>query len=504
MNESTFISSATVSSPPRLPGSGDTQGYVPVSWMAVAAAAVSGLFVLILVFSTYTAFTTRRPLVLPELLVLPAIAIVLSFAARRLINNSEGTRTGLLYGIDLVNTSWWLAVIGGLGYAAYLFAIDYSIRRDGEAEIQRWLEHLTTAEGDPEVNFNRAFLRTLEPGRRTGLRPENTQQLRSEFRDPYTQFRQCDLVRLCSRNRGVCQVNITGVRNWSSRPWGVECEFSATLTCPEGVFPLSIPVKGMEPTTAAEAAAGRQWAVVIPANGYIIRDKVQYTDYGVLLAALEMSGGKFGRDFITASVQGPHIQHYLYHRTIAPLEQSELWEEQARASLSRMALVGGPAGPLPFFTRDSFAYYRDKFLTLPNEGIPSPEQKNLFRTIWYGSGLLPPGSRLRNSPDTQDILMVYADRVEVQVPCELPFPGAGAASLAAARGRLIVVSRDPALLEKLRQLREQARPGQLASNATLGQILQEDFRWRVVRLESDMYRIMPTRAMPGEPGAEVP
>ncbi|MCX8140615.1 MAG: hypothetical protein N3E46_13115, partial [Gemmataceae bacterium] len=87
---------------PSLPATTDTSDYVPVSWMAVAAALVAAAFVFTLLFAAYTAFTTRRPLVLPELLVLPAIAIVLSFAARRLIQNSEGTRTGLLYGVDLV------------------------------------------------------------------------------------------------------------------------------------------------------------------------------------------------------------------------------------------------------------------------------------------------------------------------------------------------------------------------------------------------------------------
>jgi hypothetical protein len=491
------------SPPPSLPATTDTQDYVPVSWMAVASALVAAVFALSLLFAAYTAFTTRRPLVLPELLVLPVIAIVLSFAARRMIQNSEGTRTGLLYGVDLVNSSWWLAVVGGLVYAAYLFAIDFSIRRDGETELQRWLGLLISAEGDAEVNVNRAFIRTLEPGRRSGLRPENSQQLRSEFRDPYTQFLQCDLVRVCNRNRGQCQVAVTSVRNWSSRPWGVECEFGATLTCPEGVFPLSIPVKGLEPTTPAEAAVGRQWAVVIPANGYIIRDKVQYTRYGALIAALEVSGSQFGRQFISVSSQGPHIQHYLFQRTIGPLEKSEFWEQLAKDTLARQALAGGPSGPLPFITEESTQFFRDKFLTLLNAGIPSAEQKALFQTIWSSFGLLPPQSRLRNSPDTQDILLIYPDRVEVHVPCELPFPGIGAASMAAARGRLVVISRDRTLLQQLQELREAAQPGR-ETFATPTEFLSQDFHWRITRLESDLYRITPTRAMPGEPSLDTP
>ena len=81
--------------------------------------------------SVSSAFLAKKPLVQAELLALPAIGVVLCFAARRVIRNSEGTRTGE----NLANTAWWICVIAGLGYAAYLLAIDFAIRRDAKAEL---------------------------------------------------------------------------------------------------------------------------------------------------------------------------------------------------------------------------------------------------------------------------------------------------------------------------------------------------------------------------------
>src|SRR5262245_39841596 len=111
---------------PALASTADTVPYVPVSWMAVAAITVAGLFVIVLVLLAFSALLANNPRVQPELLALRALGIVLGFAARRVIRNSEGTRTGE----NLANMAWWISLVAGLGYAAYLLAIDYSVRRD--------------------------------------------------------------------------------------------------------------------------------------------------------------------------------------------------------------------------------------------------------------------------------------------------------------------------------------------------------------------------------------
>jgi hypothetical protein len=94
---------AEPTSAPALPSTADPIPYVPISWMAVAAITVASLFVGLLIVLGLSAFLAKKPLIQPELLALPAVGIVLSFAARRVIRNAEGTRTGE----SLVNRAWW-------------------------------------------------------------------------------------------------------------------------------------------------------------------------------------------------------------------------------------------------------------------------------------------------------------------------------------------------------------------------------------------------------------
>src|SRR5437879_3514558 len=115
---------------PALASTADQTPYLPISWMAVAADTAAGLFLTALTALGIAAFWGKKPLIIPELLILPVIGGVLSFAARRMIRNSEGTRTGERQ----ANAAWWTCVVVGLGYAAYLFAIDYSIRREARTE----------------------------------------------------------------------------------------------------------------------------------------------------------------------------------------------------------------------------------------------------------------------------------------------------------------------------------------------------------------------------------
>src|SRR5262249_55429928 len=150
-------------------------------------------FVGLLVLFGGFAFANKKPLLMTELLVLPAVAIVLSFAARRLIKNSEGTRTGENYAA----IAWWEAVVGGLCYIAYLFAIDFAINRDAKGEMQKWMEYISKSEGDDVAN---AFKRTVHPGARQNL---NAGEIRSRYRDEFLRFSNSDLLRIAQRNKGA-------------------------------------------------------------------------------------------------------------------------------------------------------------------------------------------------------------------------------------------------------------------------------------------------------------
>jgi hypothetical protein len=235
---------------PSLPSTADTTPYVPVSWMAVAAIGVAAAFAVTLLALGVVAFTSKKPLLEDWLLAMPVIAIVLSFAARRVIRNSEGTRTGE----NLAIYAWWTALVLGLCYVAYLFAIDFAIRRDARGEIEKWMALVTRGDDD---DLFRAFHRTLPPGGRQGINPDDKHQMQIRFRDELLVFRTCDLLKLAQRNKDEFEFT-SGAVTWSYKPGMVDCLLHGTVKCPEGTFPVLIPLKGMEGVTGAEGGGGRQ------------------------------------------------------------------------------------------------------------------------------------------------------------------------------------------------------------------------------------------------------
>jgi hypothetical protein len=498
---------------PTLASTADPTPYVPVSWMAVSAMVVSGLFLaLLIIFIVSDIFSVKKPLLGDKLLILPAIGLVLSFAARRMIRNSEGTRSGE----KLASLAWWISVLSGAGYATYLFTIDYAVRREAGNKAEAWVYNLINDDpNDPEHKLlGLAFISTLDPDRRQGIL--KTEQIESQYRDSYLAFRQIDIVRMIRRNRGECQFVPGGVKEWIERPNGVDCLFSGTMKCLEGSFVIEIPMKGLETQNPnSKAAGGREWMLAIPGSGVFAQDRSLRTPYGWMLETLERSGNEYGKDFMAATGPGmathvfadPSLRRFTngfgvgpnafpiaYHRMIAPESRKDYWESAVDASFGRWALCGGLAAIAPFRTSESSKYLEDSFFKLPGGDEPTLEQKNQFRKAWNTLGLIPPGSRMRNNPDRYSTLAVKEQVIEVQLPCELPLPGEEVTGI---RCRLVITCNEPAVLEELKRFRDSAK----SDTETLSppdSMRYRKFNWRIVRLESDLRPFV--AAQPQRPG----
>lgn len=479
---------------PALPSTADETPYVPVSWMAVGAALFAGLFVLIILLAGYSAFRERKPLILPELLLLPVLGIVFSFTARKMIRNSEGTRTGVLQSVDLVKAAWWTALIGGLAYSAYLLGVDFSIRRDAAGEVDKWMGYVL------KDDVNRAFLRTLEAGQRSGLNPDNTSDLIARFRSEYLSFAQLDVVRLARRNPGACTFSTTRVKDWVYKPGAIECVVSGTFKCPEGAFPVDIALRGAEAGVKSEGGAGRQWSVSPSPTGYVVRDQITFTPYGWRVIDLERSAVGTARAFIERSTLGHGMRALLYQTMMKPDADPELWDRVSLVARARVWVGLDPLAVLPL-TPDYAAYTQSELYRLPGGGEPSTTQKGQFLRAWAENGVLATGRRLTNNEkiESHAEVSVTDAAVEVRVPCEVPLPGAVAGGLSAARGRVLVVCTEPDILADLKRLRADANP-----DATTGtpppDFGKRAFKWRVVRVESDMYEVQINPQGPGAPG----
>lgn len=475
---------------PVLTPTADTNPYVSVSWVAVGAMAAADLFVFLLLALGTVAFREKKPLLMPELLVLPLVAIVLSFAAKRLIQNSEGTRTGILdkgaVRVDLVKSSWWIAVVGGLGFAAYLFAIDYSVRRDAAIKAEEWAGH---ALNDDPDKTGWAFLRTLDPGRRAAIGADDLARIEAEFGPAYLAFKQADLILLARRNPGACQFGSGVVKEWVYQPGLTKCAFGGVVRCPEGLFPVEFEMRGTEGGAKADVTkaemVGRQWSVTYqPGQKFILQDKATRTPYGWRVAELEVSAGQAARQFLDISAGSPGMRAYAYQILITPTPDPALID---RANAASHARVFGFDTPLAFtWTPDYVPYMQNQFVRLRDGGEPSGEQKELFLKTWNESGLLPVGRRIKDNEklDSQSTFAVTDVAVEVRVPCEVPLYGSGTA----ARGRLVLVCSEPDVLAEVKKLRAEANPDQGTATPP-PDFGKRPFRWRVARVETDLREV---------------
>ena len=465
-----------------LPSTADAAPYVPVSWAAAAAASVAGVFLLTLLAFGYFAFANKKPLLMEQMLVLPAVALVLSFAARRMIRNSEGTRTGLLYGVDLVNAAWWLALVLGLCYVAYLFAIDRAITRDARGEADRWMGLI--AKGTDDDNLL-AFHRTLPIGTRQSVSPNDRYQLQAAKRDELLAFENSDLLRLAQRNRGAFEYAPGGV-TWKYTPGSIDCTATGTATCPEGTFPLLIPLKGREGVTGgAGGGAGRQWEIVRPpGGGFIDQRAATRTAYGWLLLVLEVDGGGHGKGFVSLLAAGPGSRAYAYRAFVVPGGDRPGWGAVAADPFTQFAF----AIPAQALGDAGYAdYMANQFYKLPGGGEPSPDQKTKFAAAWDAQGLRPAGEKLKDAGgaaiDKDDVIALTDAAVEVRVPVEIPLPNPG--KLQVARGRVVVACTDAALLAELKALKASANPSQGTASPSEDMVRRKAV-WRVVRVESDL------------------
>ncbi|VTR92314.1 unnamed protein product [Gemmata massiliana] len=485
---------------PTLPSTADATPYVPISWTAVAAAVAAWKFAIALLLLGIFAFISKKPLLMQELLILPVIAVVLSFAARRIIRNSEGTRTGE----GLANAAWWASLVLGLGYVAYLFAIDYSVRRDAANEVERWVGQVRD---DKVVG---AFYTTLPPGQRQGVSRNDTSLIEMRFRDELLMFRNSDLMRLALRNKGEGEFKYdsVGVADWSYKPGAIDCAFSGTVTCPEGKFPLMVQLKGIEGVTASEGGGGgRQWMVVRPqGGGFIQQDKVERTGYGWLLVLLEINGGSFGKGFIEYVNSGPFTQPFAYQGFVV---EGGVPAEAVGASRNGTAVLASfvPLGVAAAGQGGCTRHMADHVFKLPGGGEPSSGQKEKFLASWNAQGVFEAGRRLKDAgggvPDKDVILKVGDTAVEVYLPIEIPIQNTtGRAETA--RGKVVVACKDPALLAELKARKASAAGEKPTSNPPQELAQWVNIPWRVVRIESDLNPVSMHQASPGGPGGGPP
>lgn len=477
--------------------------YAPLSWLAVLSLVVAVVFVVVLLAVGWLSYKAGQPLLERWLFIFPAVGIFLAFIARRQIRNAEGAATGE----GFANAGWWICVVVGACYFAFLTATEWAIRSEAERVTVQWAEKF--GQGNPDDALDTAvrdaFAKTLDPGSPVA---GNTQAMYvPQNALPYTSFRSSPLVVVWARNRDTAQFVPNGLKEWNLSPDGkLTCTVAATLKCAEGEFPVTVPLQGT--TDPNNRAAGRTWQVLpSPRAGYLELDTAPRTKYGWLVAALDYRAQEaVGRLCDTLRLPEPFGPSLAADGFVSGRHDAAFTEAMSKGLDERVTLIGptclivGPTEPPDtFFARgDGKPMTDDEFkrpdgatvrggLTSLREVWQSPTATKFHLTYsqkagWRPAEMAPRHGLVVLSDPTQAVFKVAVD-FQPKGPLRNDFAGRGLFTT----GRVVVACDDLAVMKDLADALAEAKAGRAPLiKDPPDDVQNRKFRFRVLRIESDL------------------
>lgn len=485
--------------------------YQPVSGFAVASAISAGFFALALVVVTIVSLTSSRAALWWWLLGLPAAAVVLAAVGRSHIRNSEGTRTGM----RLANISWWVSVLGGVGFAAYLYANSLAWEYESGKFTDQMFREL---EPGDRIAVQTAFRNHMVPPEERSRCAEDrpADEFEAAFVPAgYTFFRNHELIRTYERNPKQVTFERVKVKESGQEAAGLYVTHVYRITCPEGIFETQVKA------VATEAKKGGKPLWRIPAQptpNISALTIVELSRFGSLTRELTIEGDAFMRMWMD-SLSG-HRNGWAQLLTTSMAERQAVTERILRLS----ALGGGTSalfGPgqelLP--PDRAAAWKRNEAIAASGESfakedlfcedlagigffrsdsagnrIPDEKMKRL-RQLWRNPNLQPNDGRstmMDNVVPLVPMLTILPDRIRFVMAADLYMQGGSPIHY-----RCIVTAecKDPALMAGVEAIRKRGLEDKADASFILATLPPRD--WQVVSFQTNLEPLTPVG--PGSP-----
>jgi hypothetical protein len=359
--------------------------YQPVSGYAVAAAITAGVFALALIGLVAAGLWYRRTPLSYEVLVLPIAGFVLAIVARSHIRNAEGTRTG----VRLANASWWVCVLGGAGFWAFLQAVNVVMTAESKRPADAFFEALKSGKE------HEAFERFILPPELRGRADPDSPDFEAVYTPfGYAGFDNCDLVHVFRINGANVQVEHIGSKDVGTEGNGFRATHVYRLTFTEGVADIQVKMVAAETRTGSKP----EWHVqLMPALGITKPTWVYISQYGRLEADLSDEAHDVAHIWM---VHLTSHQPGLAHGETLPPEQRKA---AAQTIVGVSVLAGGPVlaapvapdGPAGVLAVDDLL--KSRFFRSDDAGSPFPEAKVAkLREVWASPTIMPASPTVRH------------------------------------------------------------------------------------------------------------
>jgi hypothetical protein len=366
--------------------------YRPLSLMAVAGFGLAALYALIVLIGAITAFFNHTPLLLGIwTLVVPLVGVVLCWAARANIRNSEDTLSGLAF------TVWGVAlsVLFGLSYLAYWGATYFAVRQQAASFAAQWIDKVKAGQ------LEQAFMGTLKPSEQTSDSDNLRDLIERRYneiggpsnRGQFTGFTQQEFVRLLQQGGDEAKVTYQDITSWDYDKGGFVVQMIYHVTMPLGVFDLQVTAHGSESRT--NEYPGRRWRIVGEST-HLVSGSVELMKEG---DALRENGGaaiQFATKWAEKVTQ--HQVDAAYLDTLPPAER--------KAHQLLGAAMGGPL-LAPDFLKGREAFTKGSLVNADRPRYWAP--KNIETTVigevkeFFGPG----GNRLSSLTVEKNVMPLF-------------------------------------------------------------------------------------------------
>ncbi len=453
--------------------------YRPISGLAIAAIICTIAFVLCMGVMATIAMVNNKLFDDRWPLMLALSGFILSILASFSIRNSENTRAGM----TLATLSWWICVLGGAGFFAYIMGADYTVREDSRKVIDEWFKLLE----DGKINM--AFVQTLDPGRQATVNPDDKAQLEADFGPVLQVFYANPIVSLYRRyDKSLVKHEAMGTKATLVQDKKSVVLWSYNISCPEGVFQCSFRIIG----EVGKGSLNRRWWLELSPNMEI--KPLSRTTYGYLAYdGVMMEGGKEAILFIRHVTENRPYQAFL--ATLPPNQRiKNLNQFEAIGLLASQAASQTLAAP--YLSRT----LPDGFFQLSDGSKPSPAQLEDFKRVWNVGHFLIAGSQ-RISPRGDPRLELANDRLILHIPIDVAL---NPERTSYSRTILLLELKEPELAKKIAEAFEDAKmhpgvKGDSNSQKLLPKFTEDS--WQFIGFQTDLKPIaIPIKARQKIPG----
>ncbi len=303
------------------------ESYRPLSLLAMAGFGLAVLYVLVVLIGAAVALLGREPWLMPNwTFFLPVAALVVCWAARTRIRDSEGTLSGLAF------TTWGfrLTIVVGLTYAAYYSFTFFAIRLQATQCAGRFLEHIK--QGHPEQAF--LFAQGVDvPEVNDELRDTLQSRFNNPMRSPamtgpFTHFRQMRFVRFIEMAGPETNITLRGVNDWQYEKGAYRVVLKYHVSNVLGEFELHVETFGRD--AKPDEPKGRKWEVSI-AQGLtdMVMNTLRLTPQGEELKNKSRMAQNFASAWVNLVNERKWDEAYL--DTLKPSERSRVRGEPRAA-----------------------------------------------------------------------------------------------------------------------------------------------------------------------------